>query len=208
MGVPDGVAEHWSRAYERPEERLSWYQEVPEPSLGLIRKHAPDRASAIVDVGAGASTLVDALLAEGRLDLTLVDVSEEGLERARRRLGAAAARVTFEVADVTEWRPPRHWDVWHDRAVLHFMTTNETQEGYRRALLAGTAEGSIAIIGAFAPDGPDRCSGLPVQRWSAEGLADFLVPEFTLEESLAHRHLTPGGVAQSFVFAVFGRVSG
>ena len=204
--MSSGVAEHWSRAYERPEERLSWYQGEPEPSLGLIRSYAPNRRASIVDVGAGASRLVDALIADGRTDITLVDVAELGLDHARGRLGAAAARVTFEVADVTEWHPTRRWHVWHDRAVLHFMTTKHAREGYRRALLSGTGAGSVVIIGAFAPDGPDRCSGLPVQRWSAEGLAEFLGPRFALDQSLAHRHRTPAEVVQNFVFAVFRRL--
>jgi SAM-dependent methyltransferase len=202
-----GDRAHWDAVYEsREEEAVSWFQAVPQPSLDLIERHGGGNAASVIDIGGGASRLADALLASGYRDLSILDISESALARTRKRLASLADRVGFIVADVTTWKPARHWDVWHDRAVMHFLVSESGQAAYRRAMLAATVPGSVAIIGTFAPDGPERCSGLPVRRWSADDLSDFFAPEFSLLDTRRHRHETPGGVTQSFEFAVLRRV--
>lgn len=201
-----GDKAHWDRAWRAQDEAaLSWFQQDPQPSLDLIETRGPGRGASVIDIGGGASRLTDALLDAGYRDLSILDISDAALALARTRLEDRAGLIRFITADVTGWAPSRRWDVWHDRAVLHFLTTGAEQAAYRRALLAATRTGSIAVIGTFAPDGPEQCSGLPVQRWSAEGLADFLAPEFAPLARQRHAHETPGGAIQNFQFAVLGR---
>ncbi|APZ51106.1 MULTISPECIES: class I SAM-dependent methyltransferase [Rhodobacterales] len=202
-----GDRAHWDEVYEsRDEGAVSWFQSEPQPSLELIERHGGGKAASVIDIGGGASRLAEALLASGYRDLSILDISEAALARTRKRLASLADRVGFIVADVTTWKPARHWDVWHDRAVMHFLVSESGQAAYRRAMLAATVPGSVAIIGTFAPDGPERCSGLPVRRWSADDLLDFFAPEFSLLDTRRHRHETPGGGTQSFEFAVLRRV--
>ncbi|MBY5971172.1 class I SAM-dependent methyltransferase [Ferrimonas balearica] len=203
----DGARAHWDEVYgSRDEEAVSWFQAEPQPSLELIERHGGGKAAAVIDIGGGASRLADTLLASGYRDLSILDISEAALARTKKRLAASADRVGFILADVTTWTPARHWDVWHDRAVMHFLVSETGQAAYRRAMLAATVPGSVAIIGTFSPDGPERCSGLPVRRWSADDLSDFFAPEFSLLDRRRHRHETPAGVTQSFEFAVLRRV--
>ncbi|HSM41658.1 MAG TPA: class I SAM-dependent methyltransferase [Afifellaceae bacterium] len=198
--------DHWEGVYgSRDDKSLSWFQQHAEPGLGLIRRHARSKSARIVDVGAGTSRLVDELLDDGFSKITLVEISRSALERTARRLGGQSERVTFIQADVTDWKPESVWDIWHDRAVFHFLTDTSDQEAYLQALRAGTASGSIVIIGTFAPDAPERCSGLPVQRYSAGQLQARLGAEFELLESTRHIHLTPAEKEQPFTFAVFRR---
>ncbi|MGQ7793341.1 class I SAM-dependent methyltransferase [Faunimonas sp. B44] len=197
---------HWENVYRTKEETaVSWYQERPERSLDLIRRAAPDEAAPILDVGGGASRLVDALLAEGRSDVTVLDLSEAALARSRARLGPEADRVGWIAADVTRWQPERRWAVWHDRAVFHFLTEKADQDAYLATLRAATEPGSAIVIATFAPEGPERCSGLPVERYSAETLAARFGAEFRLEAQAAERHVTPGGSVQAFAYAVLRR---
>jgi len=197
---------HWDAAYaDKPDDGLSWYQDAPQPSLELIERDGPGPGASVIDIGAGAARLADALLAKGYGDITLLDISEAALAATRDRLGDGGGRIRYLAADITQWQPPRRWDIWHDRAVMHFLVEEADQRAYRRAFLAGTAPGALAVIGTFAPDGPERCSGLPVRRWAAEELSGFLGPQVTLLDSRRHRHETPGGVAQQFDFAVLRR---
>jgi trans-aconitate methyltransferase len=191
---------HWQDVYEhRSPEQVSWYQREPGMSVELIRRAG---ATKVVDVGGGASVLVDRLLDLG-LEVTVLDVAEAALERSRARLGERAADVTWVVADVTEWRPEARFDLWHDRAVFHFLTEAGDRAGYRGALVSALAPGGHAVIATFAPDGPERCSGLPVVRWSAEGLAAELGLELVAREREAH--VTPGGSVQPFTWALLRR---
>ena len=135
----------------------------------------------------------------------MVDVAAPALAAAQARLGEAAARVHWEKADITRWNPPRRYGVWHDRAVFHFLTRPEQRDAYRRALLAGTAPDAVVIIATFAPDGPEKCSGLPVQRHDAASLAAALGSELTLVSDWREEHLTPWGAAQMFIWCVFRR---
>ncbi len=196
---------HWDGAYTtKAETRVSWYQPSPERSLGLIKSVAPPTAS-IIDVGGGASRLVDALLADGYSDLTVLDVSEVALGRSKMRLGGLAEKVSWVVADITQWQPQRTWDVWHDRAMFHFLTDVGAQDAYIAALKRGTAPGAAVIMATFALTGPERCSGLPVQRYSPATLAARLGPDFSLYAETAETHPTPFGTTQEFVYAALRR---
>jgi trans-aconitate methyltransferase len=198
--------EHWNAVYlAKGADRVSWRQAEPAPSLAALNRFAPERSAALVDVGGGASNLIDALLARGWTDLTVLDLSDEALRQARARIGPAAARVRWLTADVTRWAPGRAFDVWHDRAVFHFFTEPDDRAAYRRALAAGLRPGGVLILAAFAFDGPDRCSGLPVRRWDAAGLAAELGPAFEPLADWREDHATPGGVRQRFTWTVFRR---
>lgn len=193
---------HWNDVYTRraPTE-VSWFQREPTRSLELIEHASLPKTAAIVDVGAGASTLADALLARGFRDITLVDVAEHAFDATRARLGKDADALRFVVSDVTRWTPPKTYALWHDRAAFHFLIEEEDRARYRDVLSSALAPGGQAIIATFALDGPERCSGLPVRRYSAESIARELGDGFRLVESASDDHLTPSGATQRFVFA-------
>lgn len=196
--------QHWEEVYrEKAEDTVSWFQVHPDLSLELIRATGVGHRDAIIDVGGGASRLVDHLLAEGRTDLTVLDIAEAALERAGARLGPSALKVQWLVADVTRWQPQRLYRLWHDRAVFHFLTEPAERAAYARNLRTALVPGGSAIIASFAPDGPERCSGLPVQRYSPESLAVELGPAFRLKHSLSDSHLTPAGRVQRFQYSLF-----
>lgn len=198
---------HWNDVYAtKADDEVSWFQARPERSLALIREAAPDRASSVIDIGAGTSRLLDALLSEGYRDLTALDISQTALDRLRRRLGPAGEPVEWIAADITKWLPERQWDVWHDRAVFHFLTGTADQDAYIAALSGGLRPGGTAIIATFALDGPEKCSGLPVQRYSGATLADRLGEGFRLISETPEVHVTPRGAVQKFAYAVLRRV--
>ena len=199
---------HWDAVYgAREEEALTWFQAEPEPSLSLIRTHAP-AGEPVVDVGGGASRLVDVLVAEGRA-VTVLDLSAEALDVSRARLGAAAGRVTWVVGDVTRWVPERTFGVWHDRAVFHFLTEPADRAGYFAALDRALAPDGVAVVMTFAPDGPETCSNLPVIRYSPESLvaeAEQRRPgAFRLRHAERFVHLTPKGNEQPFQISILSR---
>lgn len=197
---------HWDEVYaSKNTSAVSWFQPRPDLSLNLIHRTATRRDAAIVDIGAGASSLVDCLLEEGYADLTALDIAAQALEGSKARLGDAAQRVSWIVSDVTAWRADRMYDVWHDRAVLHFLTTPAEQELYAEALRAAVKRGGWAIIGGFAPHGPTQCSGLDIVQHDAESLGRLLAPDFMLMETHGQIHLTPQGREQAFRFHVFER---
>lgn len=198
---------HWADVYRtKLPDSVSWYQPSPRPSLeALDRLHIPSTA-ALIDIGGGASTLVDELLQRGWVDLTVLDIAAPALDVAKARLGPDAAKVHWEVADIERWEPMRRFDVWHDRAVFHFLTEEAQRAGYRWAMGQGIAPGGVAIIATFALDGPERCSGLPVQRYDAAALAKAIGPDFSLVEDWPEIHVTPAGNRQSFTWCVFRRV--
>lgn len=199
---------HWDRVYRSKGEReVSWFEESPALSRDLIRAAGIDDKAAIVDIGGGASRLVDALLDEGFADVTVLDLSPAALATAQARLGAHSSKVHWLVADVTSWDPPRLYDVWHDRAVFHFLTQAQERAAYAERALRGVRPGGQLIIGTFAPDGPERCSGLPVVRHDAASIGAILGSAFTLRESRRHDHRTPAGAIQRFQFSRFVRSS-
>lgn len=188
---------HWDGVYgTRAEDAVSWFEADVSGWVALIGRHMPERSRSIIDVGSGLTRLVPALLAAGYRDVTALDISAEAIERARDRAGSGSVR--WIVADVTEWHPGRAYALWHDRAVLHFLTGEADRAGYRTALAEGTAPGSVVILSAFAPDGPERCSGLPVRRYGEAEFTAFLGAHFTTLESGGQEHRTPAGVVQRF----------
>ena len=205
MSAPDRQA-HWDNVYRtKREDEVSWFQASPTVSLDLIHASGIGRNAAIIDIGGGASRLVDALLDEGFTDVTVLDLSEESLATTKARLGVRASSVTWIVADVTTWQPPRTYDLWHDRAALHFLTAPEDRAAYAERVLRAVRPAGHVIIGTFAPDGPERCSGLPVVRHDAESIGKVLGPSFELIESRRHDHQTPMGGSQKFQFSRFRR---
>lgn len=199
-------ADHWTTVYETKDaSSVSWYQQEPSPSLRALDRLGVDRSAALIDVGGGASNLVDALLKQGWSDLTVLDIAESALDVARARLGPEAIRVSWEAADITTWTPPRPYGVWHDRAVFHFLTEPEQRTAYRSALAEGLAPDGVLIIATFALDGPERCSGLMVQRYDAAALALEMGDDFELLDSWPEHHVTPGGTSQSFNWCAFRR---
>ncbi|NVN43329.1 class I SAM-dependent methyltransferase [Asaia siamensis] len=198
----------WDEVYSRKAAtELSWYEAHPDLSLKLILDHASARRAA-VDIGGGVSFLPDALLDAGFDEVTSLDLSSVALKRVAARLKTAGARFQPVVADVTEWEPGRVYDVWHDRAALHFLTAPEAQARYARVLRKALSTGGIAVIATFAPDGPTRCSGLPVVRHDAASLASLLGEGFTLLAEQRHTHHTPGGARQNFQSVVFQKTGG
>ena len=198
---------HWQKTYsDRGEAGVSWFEQRPEVSLDLIARIGATAASSLIDIGGGASRLVDALLDAGWRSLAVLDISNVALDAARQRLGGAASQVDWIVADVTRWRPGRTYDIWHDRAAFHFLTDAADRDAYVERLTTAVKPGGHAIIATFAPDGPERCSGLPVMRYNSALLAAALGPSFRLVEERRHRHTTPWGSTQAFQFSVLRRV--
>lgn len=196
--------DHWRKVYtDKQPEDVSWYQPTPEQSLLALDRFGAGTSQSLIDIGGGASTLVDALLARGWHDLSVLDIAAPALAAAQLRLGDAGAGVAWEVADITDWQPQRQYDIWHDRAVFHFLTEPQQRAAYLRALGAGLTKGGLAIFATFALDGPEKCSGLVVERYDADKLAATLGPDFTLEASWRDEHLTPWGSAQAFTWCVF-----
>jgi ubiquinone/menaquinone biosynthesis C-methylase UbiE len=197
---------HWSAIYRaKSPTEVSWYEPAPTVSLEYIRSVGLKRDAGIVDVGGGASLLVDHLLGEGFERITVVDIAEEALARARERLGARAATVCWLKADVRRLRLREPADLWHDRAVFHFLTEPADRQSYLGALKRGLRPGGHLVMATFAADGPTMCSGLPVARYDAEALARTLGKEFELRRSSVHEHLTPSGGSQRFQYGLFRR---
>jgi trans-aconitate methyltransferase len=195
---------HWQDIYvKKAEDEVSWFQADPAVSLELIGAAGASKASAIVDVGGGASRLVDMLAGLGYDNLTVLDISEAALAMARTRMGDRAEAVDWIVADVTTWEPTAKFDVWHDRAAFHFLTKEHDRTAYVSRLERALRPGGTAIIASFSPEGPERCSGLPVRRYDAASLGAVLGPGFRLVEARNQEHKTPWGSVQNFQFSSF-----
>jgi len=195
---------HWQTIYgSRSPEELSWYQPQAQVSLDLIRRVAPDTRASILDVGGGASTLVDGLLAAGYRRLAVLDVSGLALDQSRRRLGAAASAVTWIEGDVLSAAlPVGGHDVWHDRAVFHFLTEPDQRRRYVEQVRRTVRPGGHVLVATFAEDGPTRCSGLDVARYSPETLHGEFGVDFRKLTSVREEHLTPRGARQAFVYCL------
>jgi SAM-dependent methyltransferase len=198
---------HWERVYStRGEQDVSWFEATPAVSTEMLDDVGLTPATCVLDVGGGESRLVDHLLGRGLTCIAVLDVSGAALDRARRRLGQVASVVRWIEADVTgAWDTPPV-DIWHDRAVLHFLTTAEDRERYRTHLLSTLKPGGTAVIATFALDGPETCSGLPVMRYSPRLLAEELGADFRLVDSRSWRHTTPQGAIQSFQYSRLERL--
>ena len=193
---------HWDKVYTtKAPGQLSWYRPHLEMSLGLIERAAGGYSASIIDVGGGESTLVDDLLARGYDNITVLDVSQTAVDVTKKRLGLAAERVHWLVADITEVRlPPSTYDVWHGRAMFHFLTATEQRIANVRQVAHAVKSGGHVIIGTFGPEGPTQCSGLDVIRYDADSLHDQFGVRFRLEESSKELHRTPFGTTQQFLY--------
>ena len=193
---------HWEHVYEtKSADKVSWFQPHATRSLELVRSIDPRASARVIDVGGGASTLVDDLLDAGFDHLSVLDLSANALEVARQRLGPRAARVQWLVGDIVQIAlPEAGFDVWHDRAVFHFLTEEADRAAYVRQVMRAVKPGGHVIVATFAPDGPTECSGLPVARYSAEELHGEFGPAFELIEHARETHETPWGALQHFVY--------
>jgi SAM-dependent methyltransferase len=202
--TPD-LGAYWGGVYrDRGAERVSWYQPEPAESLRLLELAGLTPASSVIDVGGGASPLVDRLLERGVTDVTVLDVADDALRTSRERLGPAAGTVTWLVEDLLRWHPARRYDRWHDRAVFHFLTDHEDRARYVHLLDEALAPDGRVVIATFAADGPQACSGLPVARYDDAGLAaqfPMLRPVYVGRQE----HTTPAGVIQPFTWLVLSR---
>lgn len=193
---------HWQRVYgSKLSTEVSWYQPKPENSLKLIRDAGVPADTPIIDVGGGASTLVDHLLDEGYSDVTVLDIAAGAFEHARRRLGSRADQAEWIVSDVTHFDARRSYGLWHDRAVLHFLTDAADRDRYVQALDSALSHGARAILSTFGPQGPLTCSGLDVRRYDIGMLAELLDDRFELEHSEFEMHITPAGSTQQFLYS-------
>ncbi|QDM19413.1 class I SAM-dependent methyltransferase [Tardiphaga sp. vice304] len=199
---------HWEGVYtHKSESEVSWFQENPALSIEMIKQVGATAASAIVDIGGGASRLVDNLIDRDFEDVTVLDLSDAALEAAKARLGIGAAQVQWIVADATVWEPIKAYDIWHDRAAFHFLTEDRDRAAYVARLERALKVGGYAIIATFALDGPERCSGLSVVRYDPASLGETLGQSFQLVDARRHAHATPWGTEQSFQFSVFRHCS-
>ena len=200
---------HWEKIYQekRPEE-VSWFQQDPAKSLELIHYAGIPKTGSLIDVGGGASRLVDKLLEEGYQNLSVLDISAQALDYAKQRLGPKAGLVHWIVADATNWTPDREYDLWHDRAVFHFLTEKAGRDGYTARVKSALRPGGSLILAAFAKDGPDKCSGLPVRQYDSRMVREEFGEgvEFVQESSETHR--TPWGKEQKFGFFLLKRTAG
>jgi ubiquinone/menaquinone biosynthesis C-methylase UbiE len=194
--------EHWEKVYStKAADALSWFQPHADISVGLIKDTGVRRDAAIIDVGAGASTLVDDLLTSDYTNLTVLDLSVVALAAARERLGEKAAHVHWVEADVTKANlPENQFDIWHDRAVFHFLTTPEDRAAYVQAVFRSVNPGGHVIVATFAENGPDQCSGLPVMRYRPDELHAEFGESFKLLRHEKEAHHTPSGKVQQFVY--------
>lgn len=193
---------HWETVYRtKAPDAVSWYAPHLDTSLALIGRSAGAHSAAIIDVGGGEATLVDDLLARGYTDVSVLDISAEAIRVARERLGTQADRAQWLVADITrDALPERRYDVWHDRAVFHFLLEPEQRRAYIRQVARAMRPGGSVIVATFGPEGPTKCSGLDIVRYDAEGLHDEFGPGFRLVESAVELHRTPFGTTQQFVY--------
>ena len=193
--------QHWEQIYERGgATRGSWFQDEPAPSLAALDAAHVDPRASLVDVGGGASGLVDQMLERGWRDVTVLDISARSLATARERLADRASRVHWVQHDLLTWRPDRRYDVWHDRALFHFLTDATDRARYLDVLRAALAPHGLVILATFADDGPTECSGLSVQRYTAPELASALGPDLEVLASTRELHTTPAGATQPFTW--------
>ncbi|HWP82407.1 MAG TPA: class I SAM-dependent methyltransferase [Bacteroidota bacterium] len=200
---------HWEKIFTKKKStEVSWYKPRLEISLRLIKLAAVGNSAAIIDIGGGDSALVDDLLKSGYSNITVLDISQPALDRTRARLGEKSENISWLNADITQSElPSNSYDLWHDRAMFHFLIDATAREAYVRRCQIAVKPGGAVIIATFAADGPEQCSGLPTMRYSPEELQRHMGPSFRLIESIPEMHITPHGKPQSFVYCLFRKKS-
>ncbi len=199
---------HWDSVYTtKSASDRSWTEDAPEESMRFIARAAVDVDDAIIDIGGGASLLVDSLIKSGYRDVTVLDIAETALAETRKRIAEmqSSSDVTFVCADITQWKPEKTYSIWHDRAVFHFLTDKNDQATYVALASASVKPGGHVLLATFAPHGPESCSGLPVQRWSVDELTQLFADSFTPIESTTATHMTPWGGEQPFTWVLLRR---
>ena len=198
--------EHWETIYETKQLKdVSWYQPVPETSLDFLQRFNLPKTAKIIDVGGGDSLFVDYLLELGYIDISVLDISENALERAKERLGDKARLVKWIVSDVSTFEPQEHYDFWHDRAVFHFLTQEQDIENYLNVLAKGIQPNGILVMGTFSESGPTTCSGIAIKQYSEKSMTERLSAVFDKIKCLTVDHTTPFDTIQHFVFCSFRR---
>jgi ubiquinone/menaquinone biosynthesis C-methylase UbiE len=199
---------HWETVYETKQPiEVSWTQEKPKTSLDFIRETNLGKSIKIIDIGGGDSKLVDFLLEEGYENITVLDISAKALERAQKRLGQKAATVHWIVSDITEFKPDNTYDIWHDRATFHFLTTTEQINSYVSATQKGVSDSGFLIIGTFSDKGPTKCSGLEIKQYTETDLEKQFSDGFKKLKCIVEDHETPFETKQNFLFCSFKRDS-
>lgn len=200
------LKEHWQKVYQTKDTtKVGWHQPKPQISLDFIGKTRISKDASILDVGGGDGKLVDHLLEEGFQDISILDISETALEKIKLRLRASQDQIKFTVSDIVEFEPSGKFDLWHDRAVFHFLTDPLDQRKYRSLVECSIPSGGYLIVATFSKSGPDTCSGLPVQQYDIQDLEEFFGQEFHLLEGLNYDHITPSGSAQNYSVCLFRR---
>ncbi len=200
--------EHWENIYQTKElTDVSWYQPVPETSLAMIKKLQVSKDSRMIDVGGGDSFLAEFLLNLGYTNITVLDISANAIEKAKKRMGENARKITWIVSDITQFSPTEKYDLWHDRAAFHFLRSENDIESYMKVLNQSIAGKGQIIIGTFSEDGPLKCSGIEIKQYSEESMVKQFQPNFEKTECLQTLHLTPSDTTQNFTFCIFKRRS-
>ena len=198
--------EHWENIYAtKGMQEVSWFQKIPTTSLELIKQVAKNKQDAIIDIGGGDGFLVDNLLELGYLDITVLDISENAINKAKKRLGNLAEKVKWIVSDINEFVPKQKYTIWHDRAVFHFLTHQNDRENYRK--LMSSSVSCYFIIATFSDEGPNKCSGLEICNYAKQDIQDFFSFNFIMISSFKCNHSTPFGTYQNFLFSVFNKLN-
>jgi len=196
--------QHWEKVFEtKADTEKSWFQSYPETSVKFIKELNIPKDAAIIDVGGGDSYLVDALVQKGYKDITVLDISGKALQNAQKRLGKNAGKVKWIESDVLHFHPSQKYDCWHDRAVFHFVTDDNEIKDYKKQITDSVKEEGKLIVGTFSEKGPEKCSGLPVHRYSQQQLTDTLATNFSEIKCIEEIHQTPFNTMQSFTFCSF-----
>jgi 2-polyprenyl-3-methyl-5-hydroxy-6-metoxy-1,4-benzoquinol methylase len=207
-GIMDSYKEHWEKIYAtKSSSEVSWTQEVPITSLSFIHSFKVPKDAAIIDVGGGESKFVDFLLEEGFTNITVLDISEHALKKAQARLGEKASKVKWVVSDITEFKSLHKFDVWHDRATFHFLTTQEQIDRYVELASRSVNPGGFMAIGTFSENGPTKCSGLTIKQYSEVGLETTLNYFFRKLKCVNEDHITPFNTIQNFLFCSFAKAA-
>ena len=195
---------HWENIYSsKNEDGVSWFQEYPKTSIDLIKKYSKSNSTSIIDIGSGRSRILKKLIENEYDDLTYLDISKEACSKSKISLGNKQDLVQWHVANVLDFNTEKNFSIWHDRAVFHFLTSKEDKEKYKQVALQNILKGGFLILGTFSENGPEKCSGLNISRYSTESLKEIFSPEFKMIESFTIDHKTPFKTTQNFLFSIF-----
>ena len=202
------IKQHWEDIFQaNTDQQKSWYQSYPSTSIALIEDLHPDKNSAIIDVGGGDSRLVDGLLEKGYNNITVLDISSNAIENAKKRLGAIAKRVNWVVSDILNFEPAEQFDIWHDRAAFHFLIDDEEIKKYVEISERVIAPGGHLILGTFSEKGPQKCSGLEIKRYSQISMSTTFKKNFETIKCMDENHITPSKTRQNFTFCIFRKIN-